>query len=370
MNTTKVKLRQKAISKGRKSLYLDFYPAIKNPSTGKATRREFLGLYIIAKAKGAIDKQHNVQTLALGENIRAKRQIEIQKGEYGLSGNPNEEMDFLKFFSELMRSKFDSDGNYGNWNATKKHLKSFRPDGIKMKDITIEFLEEFISYLNSKTKIKQNSKVSYYRKLSAAIKQAYNKNYINSNPTKLVKAPKEESTKREFLTLEELQKVAKHECEIPSYKQAFLFSALTGLRFSDIEKLLIKDIKGSKKKGYYIRYKQQKTKTEETLPIPKSAIDLIDLNGPANRRLIEDLHYSAYHNSKLQDWIDKAEIGKKITFHCARHTFATLQLTMGTDIYTVSKLLGHSDLKTTQVYANIIDKKKEEASKKLNNISL
>jgi site-specific recombinase XerD len=68
---------------------------------------------------------------------------------------------------------------------------------------------------------------------------------------------------------------------------------------------------------------------------------------------------------KLQQWMMKAGISKTITFHCARHTYATLQLTAGTDIYTVSKLLGHKELKTTQVYAKIIDDKKKEAANKI-----
>jgi site-specific recombinase XerD len=82
-------------------------------------------------------------------------------------------------------------------------------------------------------------------------------------------------------------------------------------------------------------------------------------------RVFKGLKYSAWHNIKLQQWVMRAGISKTITFHCARHTYATLQLTLGTDIYTVSKLLGHKDLKTTQVYAKIIDDKKKEAANKI-----
>jgi len=239
-----------------------------------------------------------------------------------------------------------------------------------MKDIDIDFLESFQEFLLSNNKIKQNSKVSYYRKVVAAIRKAHNKKYIIENPTKLVKGLKEEETKREYLTKAELKKVAKKECAIPAYKTAFLFSALTGLRFSDIVKLKRKDILGSEKKGYYLRHKEKKTGSEEALPISNSAINLIDLNGPKDDLLIPDLEYSSYNNIKLQEWIDSAKIDKVITFHCARHTFATLQLTLGTDIYTVSKLLGHKELKTTQIYGKIIDEKKQEATDKLNNIEL
>jgi len=317
-----------------------------------------------------LDKQHNKETLALGENIRATRQIEIQKDEYGINGYQHGDMDFLIFFTDLMKSKFNSSGNYGNWKAAKNHLEKYRPNGILMKDINMDFLEGFQVHLLSNNKIKQNSKVSYYRKLVAAIKKAHNKKYILENPTKLVKGLKEEETKREYLTLEELRKVAKLDCDIPAYKTAFLFSALTGLRFSDVEKLRKKDILGSKKKGYYIRHKEKKTGSQEALTLSLSAINLIDLAGPKEAPIIPDLEYSSHNNIKLQEWINKAKIDKKITLHCARHTFATLQLTLGTDLYTVSKLLGHKEIKTTQIYAKIIDKKKQEATDKLNEISL
>ena len=87
--------------------------------------------------------------------------------------------------------------------------------------------------------------------------------------------------------------------------------------------------------------------------------------GDAKERVFVGLKYSAWHNLKLQQWAMKAGISKTITFHCARHTYATLQLTLGTDIFTVSKLLGHKDLKTTQIYAKIIDERKTAAASKI-----
>ena len=370
MNTTKVKLRQKSITNGRKSLYLDFYPAIVNTKTGKETRREFLGLYVLDKAKGALDKQHNKETLALGENIRAKRQLEIQRNEFGVDWDKYADMDFIAFFEDLMKTKWESDGNYGNWKAAKKHLEAYTPNGLAMKQIDVDFLEGFKDFLKSNKKLKQNSKVSYYRKVTASIKKAHHKGYIKSNPVKLVEGLKEEETKREFLTIAELKKLSKKKCDFPILKKAFLFACLTGLRFSDIEKLEIGDIQKMKKKQYFIRYKQQKTGSEETLPISNSAIELIDLTGPNEQLVFEGVEYSAYHNKKFKDWINAAKINKKITFHCSRHTYATLQLSMGTDIYTLQKLLGHKELKTTEIYAHIIDQKKQEASNKLNEIKL
>ena len=117
--------------------------------------------------------------------------------------------------------------------------------------------------------------------------------------------------------------------------------------------------------GYYIRFRQKKTKGAETQPISDQAFELLGERTIPDERVFVGLKYSAWHNLKLQQWVMKAGISKTITFHCARHTYATLQLTLGTDIYTVSKLLGHKDLKTTQIYAKIIDERKKEAANKI-----
>jgi integrase len=125
------------------------------------------------------------------------------------------------------------------------------------------------------------------------------------------------------------------------------------------------EVQFSNEIGHYIRFRQKKTKGAETQPISEQAFELLGERTTAEERVFVGLKYSAWHNLKLQQWVMKAGISKTITFHCARHTYATLQLTLGTDIYTVSKLLGHKDLKTTQIYAKIIDERKKEAANKI-----
>ena len=161
------------------------------------------------------------------------------------------------------------------------------------------------------------------------------------------------------------QKLVPVECELPELKKAFLFSALTGLRWSDIAKLKWSEIQHSNEYGYYIRFRQKKTKGAETQPISEQAVNLLGERKEPEDKIFDALNYSAWSNLKLQQWIYRAGIHKDITFHCARHTYATLQLTLGTDIYTVSKMLGHKELRTTQIYAKIIDEKKHEAANKI-----
>jgi integrase len=132
-----------------------------------------------------------------------------------------------------------------------------------------------------------------------------------------------------------------------------------------VEKLKWSEIQHSNEMGYYIRFTQKKTLGVETLPISDQAVDLLDERQGKDERVFKGLEYSAWYNLKLQQWVMRAGVSKTITFHCARHTYATLQLTLGTDIYTVSKLLGHRELKTTQIYAKIIDEKKKEAANRI-----
>lgn len=146
-------------------------------------------------------------------------------------------------------------------------------------------------------------------------------------------------------------------------RQATLFSALTGLRFSDIYKLTWEEIQRSREQGCYIRFRQKKTGSPETLPISEEAFEILGGRGKGADKVFDELH--DWHCNHVKKWVKAAGIDKKITFHSFRHAYATLQLTLGTDIFTVSKMLGHRDLKTTQIYAKIIDAKKREAANKI-----
>jgi len=378
---TKVKLREKNISGNRQSLYLDFYPPIPHPETGELTRREFLGLYIFAKPKNPTDKQHNKETKQIAEQIRQKRDkelngnealtslekrlIEKDKKEQALG-----EKNFVEYFKTLADKRKAS--NHDNWISAYNYLVDFTNGNLKFADLNEKFCNDFKEHLlttksnkSEKTILAQNSAVSYFNKLKATLKQAYKDGYLQENLNGKIETIKQAETRRQFLTLEELNALVKTECANPLMKRAALFSALTGLRFSDIKKLTWSEILHSVENGYSIQFAQQKTKGEEVLPISEQAYNLLGERRQPTGKVFEGLEYSAYQNKHLYQWIGAAGITKDITFHCFRHTFATLQLSKGTDIYTVSKMLGHRELKTTQVYAKIIDKTKREAADKI-----
>ncbi len=359
----KVTLRQRNQG-GKTSLYLDYY------HKGKR-KTEYLNLYLEPNPKTKEQKEINKKTQQLAETIRAQRQIEIQNGTFGFRDNEKLKGSFTAYLQLLASKRQDSAGNYGNWDSMIKHMKAFIPQDISFEFVNRQFVQDFKEYLDKKAiahgnqKLSQNSKYSYFNKLRAVLKQAVKDGIIPHNPAEGVEAFKQGEPEREFLTLDELQACVKAECDIPQLKTAFIFSCLTGLRWSDIQKLLWSEVQHSNEMGYYIRFRQKKTKGAETLPISEQAFNLLGERHDKDERVFKGLKYSAWHNLKLQQWVMRAGISKTITFHCARHTYATLQLTMGTDIYTVSKLLGHRELKTTQVYAKIIDDKKKEAATKI-----
>lgn len=165
-----------------------------------------------------------------------------------------------------------------------------------------------------------------------------------------------------ILTIEELNKLASTPCERDVLKRASLFSALTGLRHSDIKKLKWKEVSVENGQAKLL-FTQKKTKGVEYMPISEQALQLCGTPQEPDKFVFEDLPTSAWISRPLKQWVKSAGIGKNITFHCFRHTFATLQLSNGTDIYTVSKMLGHTNVKTTQIYAKVVDSKKDEASR-------
>lgn len=402
----KVKLRQKPISGNRQSLYLDFYPAILHPETGEKTRREFLNLFLLNEIEikdenyfdkngkeqkrfvpvldkkgnpqrrklSSVEKQHNKETLQIAEQIRQKRENYINKPEVytgyekeQLKIKENGERNFVKYFKQLADKRKSS--NHDNWISAYHYLETFTNGSLKFSNLNEVFFNEFKEYLlttksnkSSKVTLSQNSAVSYFNKLKATLKQAYKDGYLQSDLNGKVESIKQAETQRNFLTIEELNCLVRTDCQNLLLKNAALFSALTGLRFSDIEKLVWSELEYIKGNGYFIKFKQQKTKGVEMMPISEQAYKLLGKPKDSTEKVFNGLTYSAYSNKHLYQWIEAAGITKDITFHCFRHTYATLQLSGGTDIFTVSKMLGHRELKTTQIYAKIIDQTKREAT--------
>ena len=392
--TTKVTLRFRMLATGKETLYLDYYPGIPNPKTGETMRREYLGMYVVPLKKRNGELQTNkdgshkyseedAETIRLAEIIRANRQNELSKAEIYteaeaelLKAKERSKGDFIAYFRDLAKDKRES--NYNNWMSALKHLQDYtkKSDNSTTKrfcDIDLLWCERFRDYLlnvpthrSEKVVLSNNTAATYFLKFKIALKSAYKYGYLQKNINEDLKGIKEKESHREFLTLDELKRLVETPCTNPVLKRAALFSALTGLRHSDIRKMKWSELVeiGGK---FTLKYTIQKTSKHDELPISEQAMQLCGERGNPDNLVFEGLIYSAYANKALAQWLGAAGITRDITFHCFRHSYATLQIAAGTDIYTVSKMLTHRNVSTTQIYAELVSEKKRET---VNRISL
>ena len=365
-----IRIRQKELANGNISLYLDIY-------IGGKRKYEFLKLYLIPE-KTREDKEKNRQTMQLANSIKSKRIVEYQNGEFGFKSNYKLDTLFFDYYRAMCEKRHgnpESRGNWGNWYSCLHHLMKYeKNERITFADITPEWVQGFRDYLDNEAvawshdyrkRIKdkplaRNSKLSYFNKLRACLNQAFEDRIIPVNPCRGVERFRPEEGTRMYLTIDEVRLLAQTDCEYPRIKDAFLFSCMTGLRRSDILRLKWGDIH---KQGDFTRiiFRQKKTEGQEYLDITPQAAQLMGDPKGINDPIFEDIHSPSCTNKAVQEWVLNAGIHKKISFHCARHTFATMMLDLGTDIYTVSKLLGHRDLSTTQIYVKVLDKNKQKA---------
>ena len=365
-----ITLRQRKMPSGRVSLYLDIY------LNGKRTY-EYLHLYLEQGTSRTV-KEKNRQTLQFAEAVCAKRIVELRNGEYGFKSQFATHTRFFDYYRALCQKRFnatESRGNWGNWYSCLHHLRKYeKRENITFEDITPEWVQGFRDYLDKEAcawtndyrkKIKdkplaRNTKVSYFNKLCACLNQAFEERIIEFNPIRGVERFKAEEGTRMYLTIDEVKLLAQTECDYPRIKDAFLFSCLTGLRRSDVLRLRWGDVY---KQGEYTRiiFRQKKTKEQEYLDITEQAARLMGKRGDDEEYVFTDIHTPSTTNNAIKLWVARAGIKKDITFHCARHTFATMMLDLGNDLYTVSKLLGHREIATTQIYAKVLDKNKQKA---------
>ena len=360
---TKVTVRQRAIKNNRISLYLDYYPAVRNPETMQMSRREYLGIYIYASPKNELEREFNNDMLNKVEAIRCIRVQSLINEEFGFLDKNKMKADFLAYFKKMCKTKDQK------WMVVYAHFSNFVQGKCTFGEVNVDLCKQFRTYLLSakqikrtKLKVSTNSAAGYYSTFRGLLKIAYRDKLLRENINDFLDKIETNDVKKEYLTLDEVKLLATIPCDIPTLKAASLFSCLTGLRISDILNLQWKDFEIAPDQGYCLRIKTQKTKTEATLPVSQEAYELCGI--PNTGKVFKGLTRSMV-NYPLKNWLKKAGIKKHITFHCFRHSFATLQIAAGTDIYTVSKMLTHRNVSTTQIYAELVNAKKRESANKI-----
>ncbi len=343
-----MKLRKRVSARtGVASLYLSY-------TINGERRYEYLSLYLYP-GKDSVTREKNKATLKAAEVLRARREVEVANGLAGIRVRKDTLLE--PYFTKYVSTHAPRDGGYRRTlNAALGAWKAYGKPSWTLASVTPDTMRGFVSHLKA-SGMKENSVARYYDIVASVFNAAVKEGLIPSNPAKLLirgaERPRPQEGIRSYLTMEEVRVLDATPCRMPLVKSAFLFGCFTGLRISDIRALRWEDVEGRR---LTIRMK----KTGEVIMVPLSANALAQLpercDGP-----IFPLPSHTCIRRVLAGWVKSAGVGKHVTFHTARHTFATLALTYGADIYTVSKLLGHTTVSTTQIYAKVVDRKKEEA---------
>lgn len=384
-------------------LYLEMYPVF-DKMTGKPHReREYLNRLITTPIW---DKTRNARTAADGTvTYKPKRDAngiiqckadadrdsctyadkvrEIRQREYDNADLYTEaesqladiaeksKCDFIAYFKEetIKRHGNSSNSIIVNWKRVGELLLIFSENKpILFSNISLKLIEDFKRFLlkapcggKKSGTVSQNTACTYFSIFKAGLKQAFIDGYLTVDLAAKVKGIPEQKVHRNFLSADELNTLIATPCDRPLLKRAVLFSALTSLRHCDIQKLKWSELvldDGHPK----LVFTQKKTKEPEYNPIPGQAYLLCGEPRDPDQLVFEDLPDPSWISKPLKRWIESAGIKRNITFHCFRHTYATLQLANGTDIYTVSKMMGHTNVKTTQIYAKVVDATKDKAT--------
>lgn len=397
-----VKLRKSEL-RNEWYLYLEAYPVFKPGHDKPCREREYLNRIITTpmwdKSRPARLNDYGVQTYKpkrdmngiiicrskadretciFADNVRILRQREYDNAElYSdteqavVEKKARGQADFIEYFGKqaAKRHKNDSKSIGVNWDRAHDLLKIFTKEKpLPFAQIDMHLIESFRDFLlkaprggNKSGTISQNTASTYFTLFKAALHQAFIDSYFDVDIAAKVKGISGVESRREYLTIEELNKLAATPCEYPMLKKAAFFSALTGLRHSDIRKMTWKEL-SVEGDHYRINFTQRKTGGVEYMPISEQAYLICGEPAEPDRLVFEGLQDPSWINRPVKKWIEAAGIKKHITFHCFRHSYATNQLTEGTDLYTVSKMLGHTNIRTTQIYAKVVDSKKEEAT--------
>jgi integrase len=366
-----VTIRFKQLSNGNQSIYLDLYK-------DGVRRYEFLKLYLIPEPRGdARAKEQNANTMQVAIAIKAQRIKDIANNQAGITLPKGGKM-LLMDWAERIAEQKQKNGQSGKRASTckcanKKLAEYVNGRKIRLQDIDKSFVLGYIEFLKDAHNDRAGGTLSaasarlYFTVFSNAMKIAVCDGLIYANPVDRITAEERKqlgkrSNARAFLTIEEVKSIQDVKMKNGfETKMAFLFSCFTGLRYSDIASLRWEDIQPWND-GFAISKEMVKTRQNVFIPISKVAMRWMPERGTKQSEdLVFTLPCIQWLEKCVKEMAAKAGITKHISFHTARHTFATMQLTLGGDIYTVSKLLGHSNVKTTQVYAEVVNQKKQEA---------
>lgn len=366
-NSDPVHIRYKLLKNNRKSIYLDYF-------IGGKRKVEYLKLYLEPGTSKDV-RLHNEYIMRCALNIKVERLENFAQKrdiDFGIDRSKVFLLDWIdKFVADRKRKGVRSADT--NYQPLKKHITEFAPK-IRLWEVNSRFLEDFVEHMCTKTC--PRSKKNYAKKtvtdivenLGVVMKAAIAADIPVNNPVPLMDRSiiHGDEKPRSYLTMDEVKKLVATPSTNERMTRLFLFSLMTGVRYSDLRSLTWSDIIEEDGK-FRLEKQMRKTGKMLYLPMNATAVELLPERGE-HKSLIFDVPTIQALDKSLKKWVKRAGIDKNVSFHTARHSFATIGLELGSDLYTVSKLLGHSDVGVTQVYATIINPKKEEAIYKIDSL--
>ena len=367
-----IRIRERKLADGNISLYLDIYV--------KGTRKyESLGLYLIPESQPNA-KAINARTRSVAEKIKSDRIIALQdRGIKQWDKIKRSNMPLVDWLKQYEQDSFGFTPSTlkGRQDMRKKVEAYLEQEGLSyigMNEIDQDFCRGFLRFLETaKNSVAKNQEGRIISKgcahhhqavLNGALNKAVREGIIQHNPMKMLdKREKFQPSpeEREFLTIEELRTLIDVPCSYEQVKNAFIFSCFTGLRLSDVRTLTWNKIRTMPDgKTLYVNVVMQKTQKPLNVPLSGEALRVLAEKEDKDEIIFTLPSSDATINYHIKRWVKAGKIAKTISYHCSRHTFATMMLTLGADLYTTSKLLGHANVTTTQIYSKIIDKKKVE----------
>lgn len=371
-----VQIRQRELKNGRTSLYLAYR------INGKRYY-EYPKLYLLPEAgdEAAENIRQNKTTIQLITALKSKRLLELTQDRSGISIiQERSKIPLLDYCASFMEYK-DRRGKKTcvGIKGMMRYLAGYTEKTGKnyLSQVDKRFCSGFAQYLaeteGPKGRLVPTTQSLYFNYFSSCMRKAVVDGHLSQNPCSLLEAgekPHPEQNERVYLDISEVKLLSMTQADDELAKHAFLFSCFTGLRWSDVQALKWSDIsKETDSNGgqrYKLSIRMEKTKGLTSFFLSDEALRWLPQRHPGIDVVFPFTESRWQACRHVQEWCKKAGITKNVTFHSARHTFATMLLTLGADLYTVSKLLGHTNIRTTQIYAQIVDKKKEEAVSLIN----
>lgn len=312
-----IKLIKRELKNGRTSLVLEYYLGYTlgaNGTTRPKRKFETLEYFLYTAPRNKAERDHNKINLEMAEKVKAKRLLAEQNEQYGFAVPFKIRTNLVEFIRGMVEQRKDSPGNWGNWDSMLKHLIAYAGTETTFERIDRRFVEGFRTYLakeartKSGTALSANSQNSYFLKFKAALNRAVEEGIVPQSPAMGVKATRTEDVHREYLTIEELQRLVKTDCSYPVLKDAFIFSCLTGMRWSDINKLTwgeVQEFDG----GTRVVFRQKKTRGLEYLDISEQAVRYMGPRGRADEREFARFGDSERRCGKFAAFFDGEPVG-------------------------------------------------------------